>query len=355
MKNIFSDLKNGWWAGLLVLFIFQKMEAQQSVYSGAWRQNWQLVNPAAKDRWQFFPHGKHQTWLVSAGTRRQWIGSGFEAKSLPTTSVVSVEWEPNKVGNAAPEVNTKLGGLALHDRTDAVRQSTLLFNFNRRLEVGIDHELFLGINGGAVFYGIDRDRLLALDADDATLISAFENRTHPEVAFGIFYRNGQNFYAGLSAPQLVSMWLRRPAARKNDLFDPPGRSPLSHFYAMAGGYLLPTGEEEVLLLEPSIWVRAVRGVSYLTFSDTGRFPVSTDVNCRAVWQRQFSLGLGYSTMQLVNLDLGWEMIVQKDKSMHAENKDRLRMGLNYSFPFGWRAPPFGHSFELTLSYAFWGF
>lgn len=345
----------GGWIALFLLCFFQKLAAQQSVYSGAWRQNWQLVNPAAKDRWQFFPHGKHQTWLVSAGSRRQWVGSGFEARSLPTTSVVSVEWEPNKVGNAAAEVSTKLGGLALHDRTDAIRQSTLLFNYNRRLEIGIEQELFLGINGGAVFYGIDRDRLLALDADDATLLTAFENRTHPEVAFGIFYRNERGFYAGASAPQLVSMWLNRPDDRKNQLFNPPGRSPLSHFYAMAGGYLVPTGDEEVLLIEPSAWVRATRGLSYLSFSNTNRFPVSADVNCRAVWQRQFSVGLGYSTMQLVNFDLGWELVIEKGKSVHAENKDRLRMGLNYSFPLGWRAPPLGHSFELTLNYAFWGF
>lgn len=283
------------------------------------------------------------------------MGSGFDAKEVPMTSVVSAEWQPNKISNNASDPATKLGGFVLHDRTDAIQQTTMMFNYARMLDLGLDNYLYLGLNAGAEFYSVNQERLVALHPDDATLIESFGSKIQPEFSVGAFYRYDEAFYIGASLPQLFGLWFDRPKGRERELLAPPGIEPLAHFYGMAGVYLTPSDDAEILLIEPSIWVRGTRGVSYLTFSDKNRFPLSFDLNVRAMVQNQFWLGVGYNSAQLVNLDFAVEKILTKGLNRHAENEDRLRIGLNYAFPMGWRTPPFGHSFELTLSYAFWGF
>lgn len=330
---------------------------QQTAYTNAYQQNWQLVNPAAKSRWQSFTNGKHPTWLLSAGSRRQWVGSGWAGKILPTTSTVSVEWEPNKARSTDSEVLTKLGGVLLHDQTDALRHTAVMFNYARRLPLSADdaHSLYLGLNAGAIFRSLDASKLIAVDTDDAALFEAMGSRTNPEVALGLVYKNESGLYAGISLPQLVSMWLDERKEANLSTSAPTNRSPLSHFYFMAGGYLFPYDDEELLVIEPSAWVRATRGVSYLTFSDTQRFPLSVDVNCRALWNRTFGAGLGYSSLQQASLEFSFLKVIQKGLNQQAENRDYLRIGLQYAFPVGWNAPPMGHSFEVQLSYGFWGF
>jgi len=325
---------------LLCLLTSGQSFAQQSSYNYFYRNNWQLVNPAAIDRSHYLTKN-HPTTVLNAGSRLQWIG----LEGAPLLYFISAEYCPEPPMYNRP--NYKLGVTAYGDRTDAISTYAFYGNYSYffLLPWAKGHTLHLGGSVGYVQYGVAMNRINGPDKlNDAVLLSN-EKRSFADFAIGAMYRIRKQFYMGISSPQTFGVNLTRDSIHSQKV----GLRQVN----LTGGWFINRGERTYttssddlfdFMFEPSIIVRYAPGVSYNSLAFLNNSPFSIDVNLRVHYQNKFWYGGGVSTNGSMTLEGG----ISRDMG----NDTRMQLGGGYSIPVFQRYGGLGHSVEVNMGYYF---
>lgn len=319
------------------LFSAAMLDAQNSLNPTFYRQNWELINPAAINRWLFWDDGDHQHHTISFSGRRQWFGAGFDES--PQFVVGSYEFSPENT-------SLKAGGTFYYDKTGPI--STMALNLIGSTQVFLTEPSGIRLNAGIGLsfaqYRVDVSGFSNKDTDP--VVQAWAGGHYfMDVMGGLFLHVPKIFYLGLSIPQaFVSEFEEEQLKRK--------LSP--HIYFTAGRYLYPTGHESGGFFEFSTICRYIPRLSYV---DTPFKKASFEINTRYwFWSKNKErewlwLGAGWGNNRLMNAELGFEF--REDERGRRNKAWRDRIGIVLGWPVGKLASPFGYQLELAYSHAWY--
>ena len=146
-----------------------------------------------------------------------------------------------------------------------------------------------GLKGGGHFLDVDFTQLNLLDPSDINFAQNIDNKFSPVIGLGLYYHT-ENFYAGLSVPNLI----------ETNHFDegnqPGSASALAeeqiNYYAIAG-YTFDINEN--LVFKPSTLVRLIEGA-----------PLQVDVTANFLVYEKFHLGAAYRWSAAVSGLVGFQ-------------------------------------------------
>jgi type IX secretion system PorP/SprF family membrane protein len=306
--------------------------SQQSPYLSFYRYNWQVVNPAAFDKAFDF---NENDFIISTALRTQTV-DGISWEYMPKFFYSSIEQKSD-------EHHVRWGLQVLGDKTDGYSTMGMYGNFSYYFRLPNSSQ-FIHIG---VTPGILQNRLLIRNGDFRDKNeSGFEDGNsawHFDFSAGIYFRNKQKWYAGLSMPQMVS-----PQFIDNNKPDGVKLERTRQFFLISGAYLeLSDGG----LIEPSIWARYAPNEEFATITDN--MPISTDLNVRyhsryGIDDISYWVGTGISTAMKFTIE--GKVSIPLDGVLYSED-DKVSLGIGYSFPFGQNQLGLGHAVELSFAYS----
>ncbi|SFU42493.1 type IX secretion system membrane protein, PorP/SprF family [Pustulibacterium marinum] len=239
---------------MCLLFGFT-VKAQQDPQYTQYMYNMSVVNPA---------YATDDPDVIKLGGlyRAQWVG--FEG--APTTQSFFIHNTfPNNVEMGLSIVNDDIGNVV--SETNVYADFAYVLRFSEKLK------LSLGLKAGATFY--DANFTGFQFSDDAPDNAFAENisRTMPNVGTG-FFLFGENFYFGLSAPNL----LKSHHIENQDGIAYQAVEDI-HYFA-TGGYVFQLNED--VKLKPAFMLKAAYDA-----------PVSLDITSNVLFHDVFEVGVGY--------------------------------------------------------------
>ena len=305
--------------------------AQQSPYLSFYRYNWQVINPAAFDKAFDFDECD---FIISTALRTQTV-DGISWDQMPKFFYSSIEQKSD-------DHRVRWGLQVLGDKTDGYSTVGMYGKFSYYFRLRNSGQfIHIGVTPGLL-----QNRLL-IGSDDFrnNMESGFENSNnalHFDFSAGIYFRNAQKWYAGISMPQMFSPHLFEyentefKLERKRQLFFIGG----AYFELDEGG-----------LIEPSIWTRYASDERFQTL--TNDMFISTDFNVRyhskyGVDDTSYWVGMGVNTAMKFTVE--GRVSIPLDGVLYSED-DKICLGLGYSFPFGQRGMGLGHAIELNFAYS----
>jgi type IX secretion system PorP/SprF family membrane protein len=300
--------------------------AQQLPYQTQFRQLYAYINPASVSS-DYFLYEYNAS--VNASYRLQWAAQ----PQTPRTFHLAGEYIHNS-GSRDAAFNLAGGAMLLRDRVGPLG---LTGAYARVASLFANDPYFGAFSAGFSFgmtqYRILHDRIVWETLDDPDIPLDDISTTKPEVGLGIYYFKrlrrgklaGDNFYAGLSVPQL---WAAHVEVSSQDNSVPLTRIP--HFYLTSGWYHFFNEES---FFEIGVWAKYVNGAK-LNVHLTGRFqPLRT-----------FWVGGGFNPNGLMHLETGFNL-----PGFLAEN-GALKIGYAFDYNITAFDLPLGSSHELHLSY-----
>ena len=256
MKQKFNPYKIT--APLLTIFIFcisNTSFAQQDPESTQYLYNMSILNPA-------YATDDPETINLGAFYRAQWVG----AVGGPTTGMFFAH---------TPIAKKMEGGISIvHDEIgDVVRETNVFLDYAYVLTLNDWSKLSFGIKAGATFFSTNYNGFIYSDPEPDPAFSENLSRTFPNIGMGAFFF-GENFYAGLSAPNL----LKSKHLEKDSGIVALGKEEI-HFF-LTGGYIFELDEK--WKLKPNFMTKAVGGA-----------PLSMDLNANILYNDRLEFGLGY--------------------------------------------------------------
>lgn len=298
-----------------------QLPAQQLGLYSVYRDNFQLINPAAMNHFYIAASGEDHNFLFNTGLRQQWAG----VEGAPLSFNARFEHAPYGT-------SMKYGLFFQYDEIFASTHLALSGNYAYFIDLagrGRDiRRLSIGLNAGLVQQRFDFDRIEFAAPDDAPQAFLTDNRVYADFAFGVFFLsaggNQPRIYGGISSLQTFTLNVNNE--QEEALF---AVDRIQHLYGLAGG-VFPLGKSGYL--EPSTWIRYTPGVSYDGFAD--RFPLSLNANLRYQLVESnfnsrrklygFWFGLGGATSKEVTVELGGLQIDGDENSTY-------KLGLAYTF------------------------
>ncbi|MBK8566710.1 MAG: PorP/SprF family type IX secretion system membrane protein [Saprospiraceae bacterium] len=320
---------------LVLLTVSISAISQVTPFTNLYQQNWQMVNPAAIDRWQIFQRANNSSMLFSTNYRGQWLLGGVEG--APNTFYASFENAPF-VNESASGI--KYGVTAFYDKAGVFQNTGASANFSYYFDFSKKEVIHLGLSAGMVQYGINRGDIRAANESDNLLSGLDGSKWLPDFSLGVFYRRklspwGDRMYAGFSIPKVFNR-----AGNKTAILDKG-----TPFYLLAGAFLVSDGGSGFagdITYEPSIWVRHAKGLGFYSVSTQKWQYLSVDASLRVYFNDKFWFGAGYGTYQSGMAEAGFLLEPE-------ESEKRIRLGLSYSFPAGSKYLNLGHSLEVMAS------
>ena len=230
--------------------------AQQDPQYTQYMYNPLVINPAYA--------GNRGVTSIMLLHRSQWVG----LDGAPTTQNLSVH-SPIGISNMG------MGFSIVNDALGPARETYFNADFSYTIETGPAGFLSFGLKGAINLLDVDFTRTNPYNEGDPDLQN-IDNKLSPNVGVGLFYHD-DNFYAGLSAPNLL----------QTDHFDRSGsksastfvQEELIHYYALAG-YVIPLSYN--VKFKPSTMVKMVVGA-----------PLQVDVSANFMFYDKFTIGAAY--------------------------------------------------------------
>lgn len=234
----------------MVVLLFQESRAQQDPQYTQYMYNMNVVNPAYA--------GSKESLSLTGLYRNQWTGLDDNPVTFTFAAHSPVG---EKVG---------LGLSAIRDQLGPVTETNVFADFSYTLQLSTSLKLALGVKAGATFHDVGLTSLELQDPNDP-FFSQNINSVYPNVGAGAFFY-GDNFYIGLSAPNLLkSVHLDENGLKYG--------SEVNHYFATAG-YVFQLSEN--FKLKPSVMVKSAFEA-----------PVSFDGNLNALFYDRFEIGASY--------------------------------------------------------------
>lgn len=260
--------------------------SQQLTFNSQYMVNHYLLNPAAAGSQDYMP--------IATSFRQQWAGFN----GAPNTQVLSAHGNING--------NMGVGGMVYNDVTGPLRNVGFQGTYAYQFEVGRDAKLALGLSLMLNQYYLDGSDFVLNDQVDAVLNGASYKSLNPDAHFGVYFY-GENYFAGIAAPQLIE-WKYDFIADGDNV-----NKQVRHYY-FQGGYLIETGSD--VTIEPSALIKYTVGA-----------PISFDINTRFFYKENLWAGLSYRHGESVVGMVG----VQRDQFVLGYSYDYITNNLqNYS-------------------------
>lgn len=317
---------------VLIHFIFicccaaTQLTAQQLPNFTIYRDQWNVINPAALSNNYII---NEMNYTIGGSYRRNWLN----VKDAPQTQILNFEmvWEDR---------NAVIGAHVINDRTGKLGQTGFYGNYAYILDMGgrTDRALVIGLGAGLVQYAAKLSEIDFPDLSNRPSIN--DNLMYPDFSLGAFFYEEDNYYLGVSVPQVFGLDTR--FVSENGRYDVKR---LPHIYAVAGKYINSFLGNSTSFFELSGWARYVPNA-----------PFSLDVNGR--WQISelywVGLGMGVAAGQeqltgSVKVETGFVL----GEQVRLEN-GQFKLGFAYEQPY--IAPLgryFGGALEVHLLYSWW--
>jgi len=234
------------------------MEAQQDPQYTQYMYNPVAINPA-------YAGNRGVTSIVGLH-RSQWIG----LDGAPRTQSLSVH---SPIG----EGKVGLGLSIVNDGLGPADETYIGVDFSYTINTSSEGKLSFGLKGGGHILNVDFTKLNLFDPNDPRFGTNIDNKFSPLIGAGIYYHTN-NFYAGISAPNLI----------ETDHFDEGNNSNAGssfiaeeriHYYGIFG-YTFDINEN--LKFKPSTLIKAVAGS-----------PLQVDLTANMLINEKFHAGIAY--------------------------------------------------------------
>lgn len=267
---------------VFVLLIGMAMHAQQDAQYTQYMYNTISVNPAYA--------GSRGVLSFNALHRSQWVG----LDGAPTTQTFSM--------NAPLGEKVGLGVSIVNDKIGPSRETYFDADFSYTINLNAQTKLAFGLKAGFNLLDVDFTKLQGGDDSDIYFQNNIDNRFMPNVGVG-FYLYGDNYYFGLSAPDLLETDHYEDEANTNS--QSFLASEKIHGY-LIGGYVFDLSYN--LKMKPAFLLKAVSGA-----------PLQVDVSANFLYNERFTLGAAYRWDAAVSAMAGFQIT------------DGLMIGYAYDF------------------------
>jgi type IX secretion system PorP/SprF family membrane protein len=241
------------------------LSGQQLPHFSQYMFNDFVLNPAIA--------GIHDYYQIRTNHRFQWVGM----TDPPLTNSISF-YGPHS------SMDMGFGGTIYTDVTGPTSRTGISGSYGYNIAVYGDMRLSMGLNLSVLQYRVDGTQLAPKDPSDMFIQGVVSTTYVPDAGVGI-YLYGDNYYAGISAAQLLN--------NKLEIFEEKtGLNRLkSHFY-VTGGYRFEMDRDWIL--EPSAIIKATAPAQF-------RFEVNTKVEyLEMVW-----LAAGYRFHEAITVMAGY--------------------------------------------------
>ena len=250
---------------IMLILVFRCAYSQQLPLYSQYLFNGFLLNPAISGTKDYIP--------VTLTGRLQYIG--FEG--APRTYVLSAH-SPISGGQMG------LGGSIFRDQIGAVSETGLQIAYSYHIPLNESINMSLGLGVRAYQYVYDESQLSYIEEDPTitnTVISTFV----PDADLGV-YVYSEKWFLSLSAAQLIQYKVKLGSVDVSS-----SNNTNKRHYFVTGGYMLPIGDD--IEIEPSLLIKG-----------TATTPLNIDVNVRAIYRKNYWLGLSYRTDKTLITILG---------------------------------------------------
>lgn len=209
--------------------------------------------------------------------RSQWVNF----KGAPTTQSLTVH-SPLK------NENISLGGTVINDKYGPVKQTGIYVDASYRIFMG-NKRLAFGLKGGVNLFSANLIDLNPLVEDDQVFMNNIAGKPLPNFGFGAMFYS-RKFYAGLSAPKLLSNKLLPDGVPDTVTI---GSKEKQHFFAIAGAVF---DLSYYTKFKPTIMLRAVNGA-----------PLSAEVTAQFLFYEKLWVGAMYRWEDALGILLQYEI------------------------------------------------
>jgi len=258
---------------LLLAIIFSvfcslETEAQQDAQYTQYMYNTLSVNPAYA--------GSRETFSALLLHRSQWVGLDG-APDTQTLNLHSPVGASKKVG---------LGLSVINDNIGPTHETYFDVAFSYTVNTSETGKLSFGLKGGGHLLDVNYDELSQFNGGDALLQDNIENKFSPNVGVGVYYHSNNQWYLGLSAPNLL----------ETQHFDENALSVAKERinYYLIGGYVFDINTD--LKFKPSFLLKGVQGA-----------PLQADISFNGLVKEKFVLGLAYRWSAALSGLLGYQI------------------------------------------------
>jgi type IX secretion system PorP/SprF family membrane protein len=270
--------------------------------------------------------------VLTALHRQQWIG----LEGGPNTQIVSADTPLGKAKRVG------MGLTLSNDRIGPTQQINADLSYAYRIKIGTEGKLSFGLSAGVLNWRSDWSKLVCYDAADPTFVNSEPiSIFSPKFGAGVYYQH-PSFYAGFSAPHLVSFDLASKGI-KSEYFAKQYR----HYLIMAGTQFYFSSD---LQFRPNIVLRSVGLFENTT--NASKSPTSMDVDASLLFFDKFQAGAAYR-FALENAPNNPNVNSDSFSAWFAYSlKENLKFGGSYDFPLNKVGQFGGGSYQITLSYEF---
>ncbi|APY00888.1 type IX secretion system PorP/SprF family membrane protein [Lacinutrix venerupis] len=242
--------------------------AQQDAQYTQYMYNTMSINPAYA--------GSRDVISIAGLYRTQWVGLDG-APDTQTFNIHSPIGDSEKVG---------LGLSIINDNIGPTHETYFDIDFSYTVNTSDEGRLSFGVKAGGHLLDVAYSELSQFNGGDPLLQSDIENRFSPNVGAGIYYRQSDRWYVGLSAPNLL----------ETKHFDESALSVAKeniNLY-LIGGYVFDINQD--LKLKPAILFKGVAGA-----------PLQADLTVNALLKEKLTLGLAYRWSAAVSALVGYQL------------------------------------------------
>lgn len=289
---------------VLLLFIGlgleQQSTAQQIPLFSQYKFNEYLYNPAVA--------GSDDNFEAHLIQRYQWRG----ITDAPRT------FNLNAYGPLA-SLKMGVGAMVYSDIVGPTRRTGFQGSYSYQLQLNERMRLGFGISLGFDQYTIDGTQIKLDQSDDPALQNYRGSAYEFNSKFGVYFY-GDNYYAGISIPQLVP--------DKINIFESAtNTAKIEEHYIINGGYKFDLGED--FKIEPSLLMRWKSPA-----------PVQFDVSVWAYYKEMIWLGITYRTDDAISFGIGFSY------------NNILMIGYAYDYTTSYLSNYTSGSHEIMLGYKF---
>lgn len=239
----------------LLLFLL-KIQAQQDPQYTQYMYNMNVVNPA---------YTTNEPGMLNFGTlyRTQWTNAVGGPRTLTFFAHTPLS---EKIELGASIISDDIGDGSL-------KENNIYVDFAYILKLDEKSNLSLGLKGGVTTFETNFNGFRLPEVQDDPAFNENLNNTFPNIGIGAFY-NRQNFYAGLSIPNLLTS----THLENRDGITRLGAEAV-HLFGMVG-YVFDVNSG--LKIKPSMLTKMVQGA-----------PITADFSVNALFNNQFETGISY--------------------------------------------------------------
>lgn len=180
-----------------------------------------------------------------------------------------------------------VGAMIINDKTGPLNQTGLELAYAYHMDVSDDAKLSLGLSAKAIQYVLDERKIELADEDDPVIQGIVDKTLVPDASFGAYFFS-ENYFVGLSVPQLFQTSIRYDGSEKRV------NKEIRHYY-LTGGYKFEINDD--FDLEPSLLVKTIL-----------KAPTQFDINVKSTYKDLVWAGISYrykeSIVALIGLE--WE-------------------------------------------------